>query len=86
MHQGFVQQHIKDTMKPRKTDIYYDAEGDYLEINVGNPRLGVFRDIGHDAFERVNEKTGRVLGVAILNFKKRTEKLKPISVPSKIEL
>lgn len=71
-----------------KLHIYYDKEGDFLEFTAGKPTKGYFKDLGHDVFERIDEKTGEVKGFAIFNFKKRTEKLKPIefSLPAKIEL
>jgi len=34
---------------------------------------GFFRDIGDDIWERVDEK-GEIMGLAILNFRKRAEK------------
>ncbi len=69
-------------------NIYYDEEGDFLEINIGEYTEGYFRDIGEGISERIDEKTGRVTGIAILDFKKRTENLKElkISLPVKIEL
>ncbi len=68
--------------------IYYDDEGDFLELNVGEYTEGYFRDIGEGISERINENTGKVTGIAILGFKKRTEGLKDIKValPVKIEL
>ncbi len=69
-------------------NIYYDEEGDFLEINIGEYTEGYFRDIGEGISERIDEKTGKVTGIAILDFKKRTENLKElkISLPIKIEL
>jgi len=69
-------------------NIYYDEEGDFLEINIGEYTEGYFRDIGDGISERIDEKTGKVTGIAILDFKKRTENLKDlkISLPVKIEL
>lgn len=68
--------------------VYYDEEGDFLEINMGEYTEGYFRDIGKGISERIDEKTGKVTGIAILGFKKRTEGLKEIKVPLplKIEL
>lgn len=69
-------------------NIYYDEEGDFLEINIGKYTEGYFRDMGKGISERIDEKTGKVTGIAILDFKKRTENLKElkISLPVKIEL
>jgi len=71
-----------------KMQIHYNKEGDFLEIRVGNPTTGYFNDLGNDVFERIDEKTGKIKGLAIFNFKKRTNHLKDITVslPMKIEL
>ena len=60
--------------------LYYDEEGDFLEINIGTYTKGYFRDIGEGIAERVDEKTGKTTGIAILSFKKRTQKLKDLKV------
>ena len=69
-------------------NIYYDEEGDYLEFHVGEFTQGYFKDIGGGISERIDELTGKVTGIAILDFKKRTENLKDlkISLPVKLEL
>ena len=69
-----------------KLHIYYDEEGDFLELRIGKPTLSVYNDIGNDIFQRIDEKTRKVKGFAIFNFKKRTEKLKNIDVSLPIEL
>lgn len=68
--------------------IYYDIEGDFLEINIGKYTKGYFRDIDEGIAERVDEKTGKITGMAILGFKKRTQQLKDvkISLPVKLEI
>lgn len=66
--------------------IHYDNEGDLFELCVGEPTPGYMRDIGHDIFERVDEKTKKVTGFTILNFKKRTEKFKAVDIQLSDEL
>ena len=68
--------------------MYYDEEGDFLEINVGEYTEGYFRDIDEGIAERIDEKTGKVTGIAILGFKKKTKGLKEVqfSLPLNIEL
>lgn len=68
-------------------NIYYDEEADFLEINLGKYTRGYFRDIGEGLSERVDEKTGKVTGIAIMSFRKRTQNLKDLklSLPIKIE-
>jgi len=69
-----------------KLHIYYDQEGDFLELRIGKPTASVYNNLGNDIFQRIDEKTGKVKGFAIFNFKKRTEKLKNIDVTLPVEL
>lgn len=64
-----------------KLHIYYDQEGDFLELRIGKPTPSVYNGIGNDIFQRIDEKTGEIKGFAVFNFKKRTDKLKEIEVP-----
>lgn len=64
----------------RELSIYYDKEGDFLEVRIGKPTISYFKDLGNDIFERIDEKTGEVRGVSIANFKRRIENLKPIKI------
>ena len=68
--------------------LYFDEEGDFLEINISEYTKGFFRDAGEGISERIDEKTGKVTGVAILGFKKRTQQMKDlkINLPVKIEM
>jgi len=70
-----------------KIDIYYDDEGDFLEITIANPpKESYCEDVDEDVFIRRDEKTGEVVGIGILNFKKHAKDLKDIlvKVPVKI--
>ena len=73
----------------KKLNIWFDKEGDFLELTVGKPVKGFFREIGNDMLERVDAKTGKVIGFSILNFSKRFDKLKEtkrFQLPVGIEL
>ena len=65
--------------------LYYDEEGDFLEINIGEYTEGYFKDVGAGVAERIDEKTGKVTGVAILSFKKR-QKTNGIKIDLPVEL
>jgi uncharacterized protein YuzE len=68
-------------------DIYYDDEGDFLEITIANPpKESYCEDIDEDVFIRKDEATGEVIGIGILNFKEHAKDLKNIlvNVPVKI--
>ncbi len=64
----------------RKLNLYYDEEGDFLELNIGKYTEGFFRNLGNGIFERVDKKTNKVTGVAVMAFRKRTQGLKEIEV------
>ena len=66
--------------------IYYDEEGDFLEINIGEYTVGYFKDVGEGVAERVDEKTGKVTGIAILSFKKRTHDMKDVKINLPVNL
>jgi len=63
-----------------KMNISYDEEGDYLEIFIENSSPTYGEEIGDDITLFKKESTDEVVGVGILNFKKRTEPLKNIKL------
>ena len=67
---------MKDSLRD-----HYDQEADFMEVGIGKPVKGYFKDLGDDIFERREEKTDEIIGYAIFNFKKRTQKLMDISIP-----
>ena len=69
-------------------NLYYDEEGDFLEFQIGDYTEGYFRNLGKGVFERIDRKTKKITGIAIMGFKKRTEGLKDIrvSLPTEIQL
>jgi len=62
--------------------VWFDPEGDLLEVELGKPRKGFFRDVGDDVFLRVDMK-GNVIGFAILNATKRMKKVREVELPIK---
>jgi len=64
-------------------------KGIFFELTLGKPVKGFFREFGDDMLERVDAKTGKVIGFSILNFSKRFDKLretKRLQLPMGIEL
>jgi len=60
-------------------DIYYDEEGDFLEVTFGVPPEKEYTDeIEDGVFITKDEETDEVKGVGILSFKKRAGILKKI--------
>lgn len=66
--------------------IYYDIEGDFLEINIGEYTRGYFKDIGEGIAERIDEKTGKITGVAILGFTKKTQQMHDVKIDLPLQL
>ncbi len=69
-------------------NIYYDEEGDFLEITSGDISNSYFDNLGSGIFELVDKETKDVKGVAIFSFKARTKKLEEIklSLPFKFNI
>lgn len=68
-------------------DIYYDEDGDFLEITIQNlPQESYCEDINDDVFVRKDEESHEIIGLGILNFKEHSKNLKKIlsKVPVKI--
>ena len=69
-----------------KLSIYYDEEGDYLEIftKTGKPSYGEKISSGITLFK--DEETDEIIGIGILNFKKKTNEpnLMELNLPFEI--
>ena len=52
-------------MAERKVRIWYDREGDYLEV-IFDQRLGYFRETGNDQVMEKVDEAGNILGFSIL--------------------
>ncbi len=55
-----------------KLSIYYDEEGDYLEIFTKTGRPGYGEDIASGITIFRDEENDEIIGMGILNFKKKT--------------
>ena len=60
--------------------IYYDEEGDFLEIAGGDTSNCYFDNLGNGIFNIVDKETNEIKGIAIFSFKKRTKNLTKIEV------
>lgn len=69
-----------------KLNLYYDEEGDFLELQVGKYTEGYFRNLGHGVFERIDKKTDQVVGIALMGFKKRSEDKKEVKISLPVEI
>ncbi|MAG01904.1 hypothetical protein CMI42_01070 [Candidatus Pacearchaeota archaeon] len=55
-----------------KLRVYYDEEGDYLEIRIGDPRSNFGEEINDDITVFKDTETEEIVGMGILNFKEKT--------------
>ncbi len=69
-----------------KTRIYYDEEGDFLEISAGKPSKCYASELGQGVFLRIDEKSEEVKSIGILGFKKRSKDLKDIKLDIPVEV
>ena len=67
-------------MKSETYDIYYDEEGDFLEVSFGAPPETEYtEDLGiQEIFVTRDRETDEVKSIGIIAFKKRTEILKEV--------
>ena len=66
--------------------VYYDEEGDYLEIRVGETRENYGEDVSDDIVIFRDEFSDEVVGIGIFNFKKRTHDLNKIKIDLPIDI
>jgi hypothetical protein len=59
--------------------VYYDEEGDFLEISVGTPSAGYADEIQPGIFVRKDEKTDEVKSIGIIGFKGQAKRLKDMT-------
>ena len=60
--------------------IYYDEEGDFLQIMFTEPREDYGDHITKDIVLFKDEKTDEIIGIGIFNFKKQSHNLNNIIV------
>ncbi len=54
-------------------NIYYDEDGDFLEITKGDISNCYFDNLGDGIFQVIDKKTKEVKGIAVHNFKARSK-------------
>ena len=69
-----------------KMNIYYDEDGDYLEIFIESKSPTYGEDIGSDITLFKSEKTNEIVGMGILNFKKRAKSFQDIELNLPFEI
>jgi uncharacterized protein YuzE len=60
----------------KRLKMFFDKEGDVLDISIGDPREAISKEVGDDILIGVDPKTNEVFGITILNFEKRFERTK----------
>lgn len=69
-------------MEEKALRIWFDPEGDMLEIGQAKPAKGFFKDVGDDVFVRADCE-GNITGFVILNATKRMTKIREVKLPVK---
>lgn len=60
-------------------DIYYDEEGDFLEVSFGvPPETEYTEDLDSGIFITKDEKTNEIKSIGILDFRRRKDVLKEV--------
>ena len=67
-------------------NVYYDEEGDFLEISIGKPTKCYAEEVEPGTFLRIDEKTKEVKSIGIVSFKKRSKDMKDIKIDLPIEI
>ena len=60
--------------------IYYDEEGDYLTIFIGDSKPNYGEDIEKNVTLFKDQKTNEIIGLGILNFREKAKSLKDIEL------
>ena len=60
--------------------IYYDEEGDYLTIFIGDSKPNYGEDIEEDVTLFKDQETSEIIGLGILNFREKAKSLKDIEL------
>ena len=68
----------------KRLKLWYDEEGDILEISAGEPQEAISEEIGDDVVLHRNVKK-EIVGFTILNFRRRFEKLGKEDLPISVE-
>ena len=63
-----------------KMNIYYDEEGDYLEIFMESSSPTYGEEVGDDITLLKKEGSNEIVGISVLNFRKRTKSLNDIKL------
>jgi hypothetical protein len=63
-----------------KMNLYYDDEGDYLTIFVGESKPNYGADITKGVTIFKDEETDEVIGIGILDFRKRAKEIDEIEL------
>lgn len=61
--------------------LYYDDDGDVLDMFIGKPRKAFYREIKDDVFVRIDSKTKKIVGFMVINFRKRFRKTEKAEIP-----
>jgi len=64
----------------KQLSIYYDEEGDFLEIMFGDSRPDYGDHISQDIVFFKDQETDEIIGIGIFNFKEHTKDLEDLNL------
>jgi hypothetical protein len=71
----------------KRLTVWWDKEGDLLELTIGKARKGFFMPINGDVLVRLDSKTKEPIGIIFINFSKNFKnKSRKISLPIELKL
>jgi len=69
-------------MKKNKISLWYDKDGDYLEITLRKSKDTYFNEIKKDFAEIIDMQTKEIIGYAVFNFMKQKRKQINLEIPT----
>lgn len=66
--------------------VYYDEEGDFLEISIGKPTNCYSEEVKPGIFLRKDEETDEVRSIGILSFKKKSKEIEETGLDLPVEI
>ncbi|QYR20785.1 DUF2283 domain-containing protein [Paenibacillus sp. sptzw28] len=68
----------------KKVKVNYDVVSDVLYLSFGDPRPSFTEDYADGVYVRYDMDTDELSGITIIDFSKRTEQLRHLSLPGNI--
>ena len=71
----------KTSKRIRNISVWYDKEGDYLELTLKKSKDTYFDEIRKDIAKIIDKRSNKVVGYAVFNFTKKKQQEKELIFP-----